>query len=143
MNLALRQNLWLADVKTRSPYYYFLGALGLKVQDLGLSILDLSIQHVPVNERLTLALEAAPTKRHGPKIEGAGRHHNPTPGPSGSNTLYGHSWVVLAHLVKHAHSNILGLPLWASLYVRKATSPTCLVMSGPGNSRPSWNWPPQ
>ena len=104
-------------------YYYFLAALGLKVQDLGLSILSLTIQRIPITERLTLALDDTPTKRHGPEIEGAGRHHNPTPGPSGSKTLYGHNWVVLARLVKQAHSNIIGLPLWASLYVRKCDVP--------------------
>jgi DDE superfamily endonuclease len=104
-------------------YYYFLAALGLKARDLGLAVLDLTIQHVPITKRLTLALDDTPTKRHGPKIEAAGRHHNPTPGPSGSKTLYGHNWVVLARLVKHAHSHIIGLPLWACLYVRKCDIP--------------------
>lgn len=105
-------------------YYYFLAALGLKVQDLGLSILDLTIQRVPIGERLTLALDDTPTKRHGPEIEAAGRHHNPTPGPSGSKTLDGHNWVVLARLVKHARSRIIGLPLWATLDVRRCDVPT-------------------
>jgi hypothetical protein len=105
-------------------YYYFLAALGLKVQAIGLSLLNLTIQRVPITERLTLALDDTPTKRHGPEIEGAGRHHNPTPGPSGSKTLYGHNWVVLARLVKHVHSRIIGLPLWASLYVRQCDVPS-------------------
>lgn len=105
-------------------YYYFLAALGLKVQAIGLSLLDLTTQRVPIGERLTLALDDTPTKRHGPEIEGAGRHHNPTPGPSGSKTLYGHNWVVLARLVKHAHSHVIGLPLWASLYVRRCEVPS-------------------
>jgi hypothetical protein len=105
-------------------YYYFLAALGLKVQAIGLSLLNLTIQRIPITERLTLALDDTPTKRHGPEIEGAGRHHNPTPGPSGSKTLYGHNWVVLARLVKHAHSQIIGLPLWASLYARQCDVPS-------------------
>jgi len=105
-------------------YYYFLAALGLKVQAVGLSLFELSIQRVPIGERLTLALDDTPTKRHGPQIEAAGRHHNPTPGPSGSKTLYGHNWVVLARLVKHAHSSRIGLPLWASLYVRQCAVPS-------------------
>ena len=105
-------------------YYYFLAALGLKVQALGLSLLDLTTQRIPITERLALALDDTPTKRHGPKIEAAGRHHNPTPGTSGSKTLYGHNWVVLARLVKHAHSHIIGLPLWATLYVRKCDVPS-------------------
>ena len=105
-------------------YYDFLAALGLKVQAIGFSLLDLTTQRVPIGERLTLALDDTPTKRHGPEIEGAGRHHNPTPGPSGSKTLYGHNWVVLARLVKHAHSHVIGLPLWASLYVRRCEVPS-------------------
>jgi hypothetical protein len=105
-------------------YYYFLAALGLKVQVVGLSLFELSIQRVPIGRRLTLALDDTPTKRHGPEVEAAGRHHNPTPGPSGSKTLYGHSWVVLARLVKHARSSIIGLPLWATLYVRKSDVPS-------------------
>jgi hypothetical protein len=32
--------------------------------------------------------------------------------------------VVLARLVKHAHSHIIGLPLWASLYVRHCDVPS-------------------
>lgn len=105
-------------------YDYFLAALGLKVQAIGLSVLDLTIQRAPVGERLTLALDDTPTKRHGPKIEAAGRHHNPTPGPSGPKTLYGHNRVVLARLVKHTHAHIIGLPLWASLYVRQCDVPS-------------------
>jgi hypothetical protein len=105
-------------------YYYALAALGLKARDLGLAVLDLTIRRVPIGERLTLALDDTPTKRHGPKIEAAGRHHNPTPGPSGSRTLYGHNWVVLARLVRHARSHVIGLPLWATLYVRLCDVPS-------------------
>ena len=32
--------------------------------------------------RLTLALDDTPTKRYGPHVQGAGVHHNPTPGPA-------------------------------------------------------------
>ncbi len=34
--------------------------------------------------RLTLALDDTPTQRYGPHVQGAGVHHNPTPGPAGS-----------------------------------------------------------
>ena len=46
--------------------------------------------------RLTLALDDTPTKRYGPHVQGAGIHHNPTPGPAGSPYVYGHVFVVLA-----------------------------------------------
>ena len=40
--------------------------------------------------RLTLALDDTPTERYGPQVQGAGVHHNPTPGPAGSPYVYGH-----------------------------------------------------
>src|SRR5215468_10231224 len=52
--------------------------------------------------RLTLALDDTPTKRYGPHVQGAGTHHNPTPGPAGEKFVYGHVWVTLAALVRHA-----------------------------------------
>jgi DDE superfamily endonuclease len=51
--------------------------------------------------RLTLALDDTPTKRYGPHVQGAGIHHNPTPGPAGSPYVYGHVFVVMALLVAH------------------------------------------
>ena len=54
--------------------------------------------------RLLLALDDTPTKRYGPEVQGAGIHHNPTPGPAGSKFLYGHSWVVLSRIARHDHS---------------------------------------
>jgi hypothetical protein len=44
-------------------------------------------------ERLTLALDDTPTQRYGPHVQGAGVHHNPTPGPAGSPYVYGHIFV--------------------------------------------------
>lgn len=70
-------------------------------------------------ERLTLALDDTPTKRYGPHVQGAGVHHNPTPGPGGSPYVYGHVFVVLALLVAHPAWGGVALPLLARLYVRK------------------------
>src|SRR3954469_22362522 len=69
--------------------------------------------------RLTLALDDTPTKRYGPRVQGAGIHHNPTPGPAGSPYVYGHVFVVLALLVAHPAWGVVALPLLARLYVRK------------------------
>src|SRR5262245_10689502 len=33
--------------------------------------------------RLLVALDVTPTPRYGPCVQGAGRHHNPSPGPAG------------------------------------------------------------
>jgi len=74
--------------------------------------------------RLTLALDDTPTKRYGPQVQGAGIHHNPTPGPAGSPYVYGHVFVVLALLVNHKAWGTVALPLLARLYVRKKDLPS-------------------
>src|SRR5947209_15603238 len=73
--------------------------------------------------RLTLAIDDTPTKRYGPHVQGAGIHHNPTPGPAGSPYVYGHVFVVLALLVAHPAWGVVALPLLARLYVRKKDLP--------------------
>jgi hypothetical protein len=73
--------------------------------------------------RLTLALDDTPTKRYGPHVQGAGIHHNPAPGPSGSPYVYGHVFVVLGLLVAHETWGTIALPLLARLYVRKKDLP--------------------
>lgn len=73
--------------------------------------------------RLTLALDDTPTKRFGPHVQGAGVHHNPTPGPAGSSFVYGHVFVVLGLLVKHKNWGTIALPLLCRLYVRKKDLP--------------------
>lgn len=74
-------------------------------------------------ERLTLAIDDTPTPRYGPQVQGAGVHHNPTPGPAGSPYLYGHVFVVLGLLVTHPTWGVIALPLLARLYVRKKDLP--------------------
>jgi DDE superfamily endonuclease len=69
-------------------------------------------------ERLTFALDDTPTPRYGPQVQGAGVHHNPSPGPAGGPFVYGHVWVVLAALARHPTWGVVALPLLARLYVR-------------------------
>jgi hypothetical protein len=71
------------------------------------------------NDRLVCAIDDSPTSRYGPEVEGAGTHHNPTPGPAGEAFLYGHIWVTLAVLLKHATRACIALPLRGLLYVRQ------------------------
>src|SRR2546428_775937 len=66
-----------------------------------------------------LAIDDTPTKRYGPHVEGAGIHHNPTPGPADQKFVYGHVWVTLSWVVRHTLWGTIGLPLLASLYVRQ------------------------
>jgi DDE superfamily endonuclease len=70
-------------------------------------------------DRLLLAFDDTPTARYGPCIEGAGIHHNPTPGPAGEKFVYGHVWVTLAALAKHPDRGTIALPLLNRLYVRQ------------------------
>jgi hypothetical protein len=74
-------------------------------------------------ERLTIALDDTPTQRYGPHVQGAGVHHNPTPGPAGSPYVYGHVFVVLGLLVPHPAWGVIALPLLARLYIRKKDLP--------------------
>jgi hypothetical protein len=74
-------------------------------------------------DRLTFALDDTPTERHGRKVQGAGVHHNPTPGPAGGPFVYGHVWVVLGLLACHPAWGVVALPLLAQLYVRKKNLP--------------------
>jgi hypothetical protein len=70
-----------------------------------------------------VALDDTPTARYGPCVEGAGKHHNPTPGPAGAKFLYGHVWVTLAALAQHPSRGTIALPLLGSLYVRAKDVP--------------------
>jgi DDE superfamily endonuclease len=100
-------------------YYYFLGSLGHRVEVMAALLLRLAIGVVVPGERLLFGLDDTPTKRAGPQVEGAGIHHNPTPGPAEQKFLYGHVWVTLAWLVRHPRWGAIGLPLRAWLYVRQ------------------------
>ena len=72
-----------------------------------------------MNRRDLLKLDDTPTPRYGPYVQGAGIHHNPTPGPAGGPFVYGHVWVVLGLLVGHPLWGVIALPLLAKLYVRR------------------------
>jgi len=69
------------------------------------------------------AIDDSPTKRYGPCVEGAGLHHNPTPGPAQQKFVYGHIWVTTAWVVRHPQWHTLALPLLADLYIRDQDLP--------------------
>ncbi|RUL87971.1 IS701 family transposase [Tautonia sociabilis] len=104
-------------------YYYFLDHLGRKVTQVATVLLGLVLGRIAPEERLLLAIDDTPTKRYGPEVQGAGVHHNPTPGPAGSKFLYGHSWVVLSRIVHHHQGGVVGLPLLGRLYIRDRDIP--------------------
>jgi hypothetical protein len=99
-------------------YYYFLGSLGRGVCWPACWLLHRILEKLPLGERLLFALDDSPTRRYGPYVEGAGLHHDPTPGPAGSEFLYGHVWVTLALVVRHSQWGAIALPLLAEMYIR-------------------------
>ena len=102
-------------------YYYLLGSVGRKALAIAGVLLRILLKRLPGDgpgTPLVFAIDDSPTKRYGPHVEGAGKHHNPTPGPAGSPFLYGHVWVCLARLVRHSLWGAIALPILSHLYIR-------------------------
>jgi hypothetical protein len=102
-------------------YYYFLASLGRKTEIIAARLMTLLLRHLPLPDRLLAVIDDTPTKRYGPKVEGADMHHHPAPGPSDQQYLYGHVWVTLSLALRHPLWGALALPLRALLYVRRQT----------------------
>jgi hypothetical protein len=100
-------------------YYYFLGSLGRKVNSIAGMLLRIAVSVIAPGDRLLFALDDTATKRYGPLVEGAGIHHNPTPGPADQKFVYGHVWVTLSWVVRHRFWGAIGLPILAMMYVRQ------------------------
>jgi hypothetical protein len=106
--------------------YAALRAAGRRVDALSYRLLGTVLK--PLMLRVSegpwrFALDDTPTTRYGPCVQGAGIHHNPTPGPAGEKFVYGHVWVTLAWLARHPAWHTLALPLRALLYVRAKDVP--------------------
>ena len=101
-------------------YYFFLQSVGRRWRELGRRILVLVLTRaIGKQKRVLVAIDDTPTKRYGPKVEAAGVHHDPTPGPTAHPFCYGHVWVTLAVIVRHRWWGTIGLPIWSWLYVRE------------------------
>jgi hypothetical protein len=111
-------------------YYYFLDSAGRKAVELAAVLLGIVHDRIDSGDRLLFAIDDTPTERYGPKVQGAGIHHNPTPGPAGSKFLYGHSWVVLSRIARHERHGAIGLPLLGRLYARKKDVPALPPSAG-------------
>jgi hypothetical protein len=101
--------------------YNALWAAGRHADALAYRLLCLALKPLMcrlAGDHVLFAIDDTPTSRYGPCVQGAGIHHNPTPGPAGEKFVYGHIWVTLAWLVRHPAWNTLALPLRALLYVR-------------------------
>jgi hypothetical protein len=100
--------------------YDVLGSVGRRAGRLGTVVLR-AIERVAggSTDRAVFALDDTVTRRYGPRVEGAGVHRNPTPGPAAQAWVYGHVWVTLARVVRHPCWGAIGLPVRAALYVRR------------------------
>ncbi len=117
---------WLRAVGVSDDYrdyYYFLAPLGRKAKSVATQLFLLVLRTIPLPDRLLVVIDDSPTKRYGPKVEGADIHRNPTPGPADQKYLYGHIWVTLSLALRHPLWGAIGLPLRAMLYVREKTIP--------------------
>jgi hypothetical protein len=106
--------------------YSALWAAGRHAHALAYRLLGIALKPLmcllPGNH-LLFAIDDTPTARYGPHVQGAGIHHNPSPGPAGEKFVYGHVWVTMSWLVRHSFWDTLSLPLRALLYVRAKDVP--------------------
>ena len=100
-------------------FYYFIGSIGRKTEVIATVLFEVMVHLIYKNEhRVLMGIDDTPTRRYGPKVEGAGIHRNPAVGPDGAKFVYGHIWVMLSALVRHKRWGTIGLPLLAKMYVR-------------------------
>lgn len=106
-------------------FYDCLISVGRTSGKLATAVLGLLVQKFALafGNRILLGMDDSPTARYGRHVEGAGVHHNPTPGPADGEWLYGHNWVTLAWLMTHPLWGVIAMPLRSMLYVREADVP--------------------
>lgn len=104
-------------------FYDALHSVGRTSSKLATVVLGLIVRKLAPTDRIVLGMDDSPTSRYGRHVEGAGVHHNPTPGPADGKWLYGHNWVCLAWLATHPAWGVIALPLLSMLYVRAVDVP--------------------
>jgi hypothetical protein len=106
-------------------FYDCLKILGRVTQNVAGMLLIIIVQKFApqAGQRVIFAIDDSPSKRYGKHVEGAGVHHNPTPGAVGSEWLYGHNFVTVAWLQNHPLWGTIALPLLSKLYVRACDVP--------------------
>jgi len=113
-------------------FYDCLKSVGWSSAKLAIAVLGLVVQKLTpgLGERILLGMDDSPTARYGRHVEGAGVHHNPTPGPADGEWLYGHNWVSLAWLARHPLWGVIALPLRSLMYVREVDVPKLAAKYG-------------
>jgi len=113
---------WFRAAGIRQQYkafYYFIGSIGRKTEIVATVLFEIMISLIyRKQQRVLMAIDDGPTKRYGPKVQGAGIHRNPTTTPDGAKFIYGHLWVTISAVVRHKLWATIGLPFLAKMYVR-------------------------
>lgn len=113
---------WLraAGITAGFPLFYYFVARTGRISEWMAALLFQILRHRLGSQVPWLfALDDTPTARYGPHVQGAGLHHNPTPGPVDQRFVYGHVWVTLAWVLDHPRWGRIALPLLARLYIRQ------------------------
>ena len=110
---------WAGVSRRYKAFYYFIGSIGRKTEVIATVLFEFMINLIyRKNNRILMGIDDTPTRRYGPKVQGAGIHRNPAVGPDGAKFVSGHIWVTLSALVRHKRWGTIGLPLLAKMYVR-------------------------
>lgn len=105
--------------KGYQEFYYFLASVGKSPQKVATALFFIVASYLLRGvSRIVGLIDDSPTRRYGPKVEGAGIHHDGVTKPTDQTLLYGHLWVTLALLVQHSRFGSMALPLLSKLYVR-------------------------
>jgi SRSO17 transposase len=117
---------WLKAAQISDDFrqaFYHIPHVGRKGREIFDELLKLILEQLgPIlmaSSKIRLVLDDSPTKRYGKKIEGAGYHHNPTPGRTDAEICFGHSWVVAVLVVTHPLFGEISFPVDAELYLRQ------------------------
>jgi len=117
---------WLRAAGLSEDYrriFYHLPGIGRKSQELFDEMLQCILEHlgeaIASAPSIRIVLDDSPTKRYGKQVEGAGYHHNPTPGKTDATLCFGHSWVVATLVLTHPLFGEVSFPIAAELYLRK------------------------
>ncbi len=100
-------------------FYECLMSVGRSARSMALPLLIAVLKKFAVDPSypIRVVVDDSPTPRYGKHVEGAGVHHNPTPGPADGEWMYGHNWVSMCFLATH--------PLWGRCRVAFAIAALC------------------
>ena len=106
-------------------FYDCLISIGRRVEPLALPLVIAVVRKFDPGPdgHIIIGGDDSPTQRYGRHVEGAGVHHNPTPGPADGEWMYGHNWVSLCLLAGHRLWGVIALALQSRLYVRQKDVP--------------------